>query len=449
MKPICFIFCRASTANIIGKRSLFIHKWRSFKRWQDLDRDRKEHLDELQRVRNFMRISDDLYISPERVEDVKPKKPLADQTRQETGAMSMETLTNHSMMRYLDHSFDNIRRCNEYEHLFHLQYDQRFLPERLLFLGPDLAAAHFLVHRGASIKFVGQSEWIKQDKKKHYLLPGRKVPGLYIEAIDASGTELLYEGFDNLYDLEHVRMLRLAGCEYVDDWTLSRIGTMFADSLELLDLSGCHRISAKGLRGLHSLKKLSYLRLEGLDHVENLAKSALLLEEAIPGLTVLGVDFEKALEGVKKEMKLLENDRVLIDAKGNCHAEDDNGRLFYLHGCVNERPTVDDNDLPIVESTIRREIPAMSDVEFEKLDKLSGGKLRHLLLGSPSGYSWTEQTEKILSFEYRKKLKEKIPVDPKMLPASKRATLLEGPTEAESNHLNTPEEPRKIKSASG
>lgn len=69
MKPICFIFCRASTANIIGKRSLFIHKWRSFKRWQDLDRDRKEHLDELQRVRNFMRISDDLYISPERVED--------------------------------------------------------------------------------------------------------------------------------------------------------------------------------------------------------------------------------------------------------------------------------------------------------------------------------------------------------------------------------------------
>ena len=38
-----------------------------------------------------------------------------------------------------------------------------------------------------------------------------------------------------------------------------------------------------------------------------------------------------------------------------------------------------------------RELPAMDDLEFEKLDRLSGGKLRHLLLGSPSGYSWTEQ----------------------------------------------------------
>lgn len=33
----------------------------------------------------------------------------------------------------------------------------------------------------------------------------------------------------------------------------------------------------------------------------------------------------------------------------------------------------------------------MSDAEFNRLDALSGGKLRHLLVGSPSGYSWTEQ----------------------------------------------------------
>ena len=30
------------------------------------------------------------------------------------------------------------------------------IPERLLFLGPDLAAAHFLVHRGAAVKFLGE-----------------------------------------------------------------------------------------------------------------------------------------------------------------------------------------------------------------------------------------------------------------------------------------------------
>lgn len=32
----------------------------------------------------------------------------------------------------------------------------------------------------------------------------------------------------------------------------------------------------------------------------------------------------------------------------------------------------------------------MSDEEFEELDQLSGGKLRHFLIGSPSGYEWKE-----------------------------------------------------------
>lgn len=39
------------------------------------------------------------------------------------------------------------------------------IPERLLYLGPDLAAAHFLVHRGASVKFVGDDAWYKRDGK--------------------------------------------------------------------------------------------------------------------------------------------------------------------------------------------------------------------------------------------------------------------------------------------
>lgn len=63
-------------------------------------------------------------------------------------------------------------------------------------------------------------------------------------------------------------MLRLAGCQYADDWMMGRIGTMFSQSLEMLDLSDCDRITAKGLAGLRSLKKLRYLRLEGMDHIK-------------------------------------------------------------------------------------------------------------------------------------------------------------------------------------
>lgn len=45
----------------------------------------------------------------------------------------------------------------------------RFIPERLLFLGPDLAAAHFLVHRGASVKFLGDDAWYKKDKRVSFV----------------------------------------------------------------------------------------------------------------------------------------------------------------------------------------------------------------------------------------------------------------------------------------
>uniref|UniRef100_A0A0M3IIE3 ATP synthase subunit s-like protein n=1 Tax=Ascaris lumbricoides TaxID=6252 RepID=A0A0M3IIE3_ASCLU len=393
------ILGRTSSRNIVGlcvsQRNVFtIHRWSVFKRWQELQQEEKEYKKEKDAIKNFIRLPTGLYITPERSSDVLPKKAPEDQTRKDTGAFPIDLMTFHTQMRYVDHSFDNTRRFKRYRHFQHLQFDQRFIPERLLFLGPDLAAAHFLVHRDAAVKFVGENVWIKKDKKGRYDLPGRRVPDLFIEAIDASDTELMFEGFDNLCELEHLRMLRLAGCQYADDWMMGRIGTMFSQSLEMLDLSDCDRITAKGLAGLRSLKKLRYLRLEGMDHIKDLAKTALLLEESIPGLKVLGLNYDLALESLKRETKLLENDRVLIDAKGNAYAEDDNGRLFYIAGKVNERPAVCDEDKPLMTSTIRREIPEMDDMEFERLDKLSGGKLRHLLVGSPSGYSWSEQVAK-------------------------------------------------------
>lgn len=50
------------------------------------------------------------------------------------------------------------------------------------------------MHRGAAVKFVADNLWIKKDNDGKYALPGQKIPGLYIEAIDASDTELMFEG---------------------------------------------------------------------------------------------------------------------------------------------------------------------------------------------------------------------------------------------------------------
>jgi hypothetical protein len=96
------------------------------------------------------------------------------------------------LFNFRDHSFDNKRRVKRYEEFQVLQYDQRFIAERFLFLGADLAAAHFLVRREASVKFVGDDTWYTRRGAKE--LPKRKVEGLYIEAIDASNTEFMFEG---------------------------------------------------------------------------------------------------------------------------------------------------------------------------------------------------------------------------------------------------------------
>ncbi|EFP10441.1 hypothetical protein CRE_22919 [Caenorhabditis remanei] len=404
-----------------AKSNGWVHKWSRFKRWQEMHAAHAENVQEKQRNQNFIKLPTGLYITPERPDDLTPKKAPADMTRKDTGQLPMELLTWHTQMRYVDHSIDNIRRYRRYKNFQHMQYDQRVIPERLLFLGADLAAAHFLVHRGAAVKFVGDDNWYKKDKWNNYSLPGRKVDNLFIEAIDASGTQIMFEGLENLENLQHLRLLRLANCEWIDDWSCGRIGGLLPN-LEMLDLSGCPRISSKGLMGLKNSKKLKFLRLEGLEDVKNLGKSALILEDLIPSLTVIGMDYEHAFRQIEAENRLLEQERVVIDGRGNAFVEDDNARLFMVMSSSDsgEKAVTDDNDNPIMTSTVRREIPKMSDQEFEEINALSGGKLRHLLVGSPSGYEWNETTEKILEHEASLNLADDVITDPKMLPRGQR-----------------------------
>ncbi len=49
------------------RRWLWVHQWKSFQRWQDLDRDAKVYADEQHRVKNTVKFGD-LYLTPERVE---------------------------------------------------------------------------------------------------------------------------------------------------------------------------------------------------------------------------------------------------------------------------------------------------------------------------------------------------------------------------------------------
>ena len=64
-------------------------------------------------------------------------------------------------------------------------------------LGPELAAAHFVVARGGAVKFEGREHWFVKDANNNYSLPRRNVGNLFVEAIDASNIrDITYVAFD-------------------------------------------------------------------------------------------------------------------------------------------------------------------------------------------------------------------------------------------------------------
>ncbi|KRZ16986.1 Protein disulfide-isomerase [Trichinella pseudospiralis] len=372
-------------------RSLFF--WRTFRRWQEAEKA----IIDAEKTKKSQRVYiGPLFLTPEVEKFAPPGKDPGNLTVAEKGGISFETVQKFSKYRYLDLSPSTIRQYYRYENLISLQYDQRFLPERHLLLGPDLAAAHFIVHRGGAVKFFNDSRWHRVNSKGEYVLPGRKLP----EGIDASNMALMFEGLSNLVNLEKIRFLSLKNCEYVNDWCMSQM-KQFENTLEFLDLSYCSKLTADGLSALSCLKKLKYLRLEGLDQVKNIGVVAVRLEDTIPQLQVVGLDYEQALANFGKDLKLLSHENVYQDAKGNVFLKDYIDELYYLAGNIPEQASLADDEMPIFVSQIRKDVPCLPDEVIEEVNGLSDGKLKHLLAGSPSG-EWSQETERVLQVEARR-----------------------------------------------
>jgi len=168
---------------------------------------------------------------------------------------------------------------------------QTYVTERVQAVGFDLAAAHFLVHRGGRVRFKDNINWTGQDKNGEYSLPSRYKEEFIVEAIDASGTSLVYEGIECMSNLRSIKEFSVATCPYVDDWCIDRICGQYAETLEHLNLSYCKKVTENGIAALARLKKLKTLNLEGMGHVKNIQMLCVLLEENNVNLTIEGLNF--------------------------------------------------------------------------------------------------------------------------------------------------------------
>lgn len=201
---------------------------------------------------------------------------------------------------------------------------QTFIKERLIALGPDLSAAHFLCHRGCRVRFRGKQPpdadpddtetcFVTHENAQE-LLPDQYEPGWYVEEIDASHSSLVYEGFQNLRNLIHLKRLDLSYSPLVDVWCIDRVCGEFQDSLEHLDISGCRALNWNAIESLWRFRKLRTLVLHDMDHIKDLRLLCLMLLDVFPDLNIKGVDYANPdlLVGTSEEHLLHEMDELLL-----------------------------------------------------------------------------------------------------------------------------------------
>ncbi|XP_055597624.1 distal membrane-arm assembly complex protein 2 [Uranotaenia lowii] len=162
---------------------------------------------------------------------------------------------------------------------------QKFIPERHASLGDDLAAAHFVVHRGGAVRFLGQKDWIQMDEEDDYDLPRHYDPNWVLEQIKCDNIDLFYDGLENIRRLRNLKSLSFENVKRFDDWYLDRVSGSGFPALEHLNLKG----TAVTERGLNCLYRLPSLRTVFVDEPEKNVSWKLtiaMLEEWNPNMSV-------------------------------------------------------------------------------------------------------------------------------------------------------------------
>lgn len=173
--------------------------------------------------------------------------------------------------------------------------DQIYNKEAERYVGPEIAAARFLLQRSAAIKIKSSNEWTV-GVEAVTCLPPRPHPMFAIEAIDLRGFQIIHRGFEHFGGCKELKSLKMVNQKYVDDFCLDAVSGMFSLSLQYLDISGCKLVTERGLSCLHRCSNLRLLNLYNLPNVKHPALLALLLEESLPHVEIRGINYLKEPE---------------------------------------------------------------------------------------------------------------------------------------------------------
>ncbi|XP_076604703.1 ATP synthase subunit s, mitochondrial [Chaetodon auriga] len=156
--------------------------------------------------------------------------------------------------------------------------------ERIKAVGPDRAAAEWLLRCGAKVRFQGFERW----HHDYNGLPTGPLGRYKIQAIDATESCIMYRGFDHLDGLKYLEEIKFNKCIYIEDTCLERLSSIenLQESLYMLEVVSCGNVTDKGVIALHRLRNLEYLFLRDLPGITDKQSTVDRLQTALPRLEI-------------------------------------------------------------------------------------------------------------------------------------------------------------------
>lgn len=170
----------------------------------------------------------------------------------------------------------------------------RYDADRIKEIGPDRAAAEWLIRCGASVRWSGAVKF----HSDYNTLPATSSAAYKIEEIDATDSSIMEIGFPYLKGLPHLKAINLTRCYYLGDRALQMLQAC-KESLEKVQVVSCGNVTDKGVTSLSELSKLRYLKLYDLPGVSDREAVLKHFSDLLPSCQVDFPTYEEASEPKK------------------------------------------------------------------------------------------------------------------------------------------------------